>query len=112
MNRPPSRREFLALAGAAAMTVSARSLASPQPASAPPAGKRTLRKAIMFGMCAEDGNLRDKFQIIRDCGFDGVEMDSPSSIPVDDILAAQDATGLIVHGVVDSSHWKHHLNHP
>lgn len=75
-------------------------------------GKRTLRKAVMIGMVGDGSTVMEKFQILRDCGFEGVEMDCPSATPVDEVLAAQEKTGLKVHGLVDSVHWKWHLNSP
>lgn len=66
----------------------------------------------MIGMVGEGKTLHDKFQLLRDCGFEGAELDSPSPINPDEILAAQDKTGLKVHGLVDSVHWKFHLNSP
>jgi L-ribulose-5-phosphate 3-epimerase len=111
------RRDFLSVATAlAAGAILAPSLrAQPAEAKSPAAKpKRTLRKAVMFGMlqAADGASLTDKFKILRDAGFDGVEMDSPSSIPTDEILAATDKTGLKVHGLVDSVHWKYYLNSP
>lgn len=74
--------------------------------------KRTLRKAVMIGMVGEGDTLLDKFNILRDCGFEGAECDSPSSVPMDEVLEAQEKSGLIVHGLVDSQHWGKPLNHP
>src|SRR5204862_1227693 len=103
-------RPFLA---ATAATLAAPALA--QPDEKTPGGSpvpRTLRKAVMIGMVGEGATLLEKFQILRDCGFEGVELDSPSQTPADEVLAAMDQTGLKVHGLVDSVHWKHHLNDP
>lgn len=109
-----NRRHFLtSAASAAALASAARAGLDRSPQRSPsPAAPRTLRKAVMIGMVAEGASLKEKFQILRDCGFDGVEMDSPSSIPLDEVLAARDSTGLQVHGLVDSLHWKFHLNNP
>ncbi|GMV26036.1 MAG: hypothetical protein AMXMBFR58_20670 [Phycisphaerae bacterium] len=120
---PMTRRDFLAsTAASAAVPAALASLATGQPT--PPArssdtlpvknstGKRTLRKAVMIGMVGDGGTLIEKFQILRDCGFEGVEMDCPSPTPVADVIAAQEKTGLKVHGFVDSVHWKWHLNSP
>lgn len=74
--------------------------------------KRTLRKAAMIGMVGEGANLAEKFQVLRDCGFEGVEVDSPSSIPRDEWLGAAEKSGLVIHGVVNSAHWRKPLNHP
>lgn len=111
-----TRRSFLATS--AVLAAGAPSLASVQPATkdspspAPTGGKRTLKKAVMYGMVGDGSSVMEKFQILRDSGFDGVEMDSPSNIPGDEILAAQEKTGLKVHGLVDSVHWQYHLNNP
>lgn len=102
------RRTFLA---ASAATLASAALAQPAP-SAPPRPKRTLRKAVMIGMVQDGASVLEKFQILRDCGFDGAELDSPSDTPIDEILAAIDKTGLKVHGLVDSLHWRFHLNDP
>ena len=73
---------------------------------------RTLRKAFMLG-CGVDGKtLRDRFQLLRDSGFEGVEVDSPSDVRAEEVLEAAHETGLVVHGVVDSVHWRLPLSHP
>lgn len=106
------RRRFLLMAGALA-AVASGVRADPQPPASPASRpKRTLRKAVMYGMIGDGHGVLEKFQILRDCGFEGVEFDSPSSIPRDEVLKARDATGIAVHGVVDSVHWKFHLNNP
>ena len=59
-----------------------------------------------------DAPLRDKFQLVAELGFQGVELDSPSDIPADRILEAKEASGLAVSGVVDSVHWRSTLGDP
>lgn len=76
------------------------------------APKRTLRKAVMYGMIGEGETVVDRFKVLRDCGFEGVEMDSPSSISIGEMKEAMEKTGIKIHGLVDSAHWKHPLNHP
>ncbi len=66
----------------------------------------------MWYMVGEGKTVLEKFQILKDCGFDGVEMDSPSDIKPEEVLEAQAKTGIKVHGLVDSVHWKFHLNAP
>lgn len=71
----------------------------------------TIRKAVKFGMVQEDGlSILEKFELLKDLGFDGVEMDSPSDLDRDEVIAARDATGLPIHGVVDSVHWEKTLS--
>lgn len=74
--------------------------------------KRDLRKAVMYGMIGEGSTVAEKFAILKDCGFEGVEMESPGTIPIDEIKKAIESTGVRVHGMVDSAHWKLHLNAP
>jgi len=74
-----------------------------------PAARPKLRKACMLYMCADGKTLREKFEILKRAGFEGVELDSPTPISREEILAARDATGLAVCGVVDSVHWRQSL---
>jgi L-ribulose-5-phosphate 3-epimerase len=99
-----NRRQFLA-AGAGAFA------AGLVPQDSKPVPKRTLKKAAMIGMVRDGKTALDKFQLLRDCGFEGVEMDSPSNTPIESILAAQEKTGIKVHGMVDSVHWQLTLTH-
>jgi hexulose-6-phosphate isomerase len=109
-----SRREALltgALAAAALATnVAGQPAPTPTPVSSVP--KRTLRKAVMLGMVGEGATVLEKFQILKDCGFDGCEIDSPTPTPMSEFVKAQEETGIKAHGVVDSVHWKFHFNAP
>lgn len=112
-----TRRSFLSTTAATAALAAAPGLAlparRPQPEPAPATGaKRTLKKAVMYGMIGPGATVLEKFQILRDTGFQGVEMDSPSKIDPAEIISAQEATGIKVHGLVDSVHWRLHLNNP
>lgn len=123
-----NRRDFLAATaavGAAASLAPAATVPGtiglntmfqqPTPAPKPAAlsaPKRTLKKAVMYGMIGEGKTVLERFTILNDCGFQGVEMDSPSKIAPDEVLAAADKTGIRVHGLVDSVHWQFHLNCP
>ncbi len=73
----------------------------------------SIRKAVKFGMVQEPTlSIADKFRLLKDLGFDGVEMDSPSDLDRDEVIAARDAIGLPIHGVVDSVHWTKTLSDP
>ncbi len=79
---------------------------------APPTA-RSIRKAVKFGMVQEpDLSIAEKFQLLKNLGFDGVEMNSPSDLDRDEVIAARDAVGLPIHGVVDSVHWTKTLSDP
>lgn len=73
---------------------------------------KPFKKAVKIGMVAGDLSLVGKFKLLKELGYDGVELDSPSSLARDEVLAARDESGLPIHGVVDSAHWKDHLGHP
>lgn len=74
------------------------------------ASRATIKKAVKFGMIQEDLSILEKFKLLQSLGFDGVEMDSPSSLDRDEVLRARDETGLPIHGVVDSVHWQKTLS--
>lgn len=106
--RPLDRRDFLqaTAATAALLTVGSHGPAAAQPSEKP------IRKAVKIGMVRIDGSLVDKFKLLKKLGFDGVEMDAPSRTPRDEVLLARDESGLPIHGVVDSAHWRDTLSHP
>ncbi len=100
-----TRRTFLA-AGAAALA--ARAFA--QDPAAPK--KRALKKAVNLGMVKADGaSVEDRFKMVRDAGFDGIELNRPDAIPLDELIKARDASGLTIAGVICSTHWGKPLTH-
>ncbi len=111
----PSRRSFL---GGMAAAGAWAGFAAPAPAAAAASGhllspgERRCKKAVKLGMVQVEGSLTDRFALLKKLGFDGVELDSPGGPPVEEVLAARQATGLEVHGVVDSVHWQKPLSHP
>jgi L-ribulose-5-phosphate 3-epimerase len=102
------RRSLLRGAAAAAVLTGATgsTLAMPHPR------RRTYKKAVKIGMVNVEGTLLEKFQLLKDLGFDGVELDSPSGLDLDEVLAAKAETGLEIPGVVDSVHWAKPFSHP
>jgi L-ribulose-5-phosphate 3-epimerase len=104
MSRRLSRREFLEVAAAAYPALRAA-------AQAQPAGPR-IRKAVKFEMVAGEASVLEKFRLLRKLGFEGVDMPAPSDLRADEVVAARDATGLVIHGVVDSAHWGSPLSDP
>jgi len=101
------RRRFLQLSGGVALTAGLALPLSPTP-------RRKMKKAVKLGMVQDPGatTVADKFQLLRDLGFDGVELDSPSDLDPDEVLAAKEASGLAIPGVVDSVHWGKPFSHP
>lgn len=74
--------------------------------------KPKLKKAVKFGMIGQGKNIQEKFQLIKNLGFQGVEIDSPSGLNLEEANEAQKATGIKIHGVIDSIHWRDTLSHP
>lgn len=105
----PTRRDVLAAgAGLAAASVLSPALGRAGAARRSP----VLRKALKYGMIQPGSTVLEKFRIAKACGFEGVEMDSPGGPPADEVLAAKEATGIEVPGVVDSVHWRQTLGDP
>lgn len=100
------RRRFMQSAGAFAAAASAL------PATAAPVTEtaKTMKKAVKWGMIQVQGSVLDKFKLLKELGFDGVELDAPSSLDKNEVLQARDETGLPIHGVVDSVHWNDTLS--
>lgn len=95
------RREFLTTAA----SVIAASAIPPLLAQDPAPKKRKLKKAVNLGMCKDGKTIAEKFQLIRDAGFDGVELNRPDATPLDDVLKARDASKLEIAGVICTTHW-------
>ncbi len=117
MKSPTTRREFLCSSLAAttltatAMTTLA-TVAPARQASADETKAPRLKKAVKFGMIDIKGSIEDKLSLIKELGFEGVEMDSPSGVDKEEAVKARDKTGIVIHGVVDSIHWSTRLSDP
>ena len=105
-----ARRTFLAAASASAGVLY---LGASRMARAKEGKKeKRYKKSVKIGMVRVNGSLQDKFQALKDLGFDGIELNAPSELTVEEVKKAIDATGLPVHGVVDSVHWNQRLSDP
>jgi len=69
-------------------------------------------KSLKFGMIKEDLSVLDKFKLVKDLGFHGVELNWPNELNEKEILEARDKTGLHIPGTVNSVHWKKQLSNP
>lgn len=74
--------------------------------------KPALKKALKYGMIGGGGSVEDRFRRALACGFQGVELDSPMEIDRAEVVKARNATDMVIHGVVDSIHWKDTLSSP
>ncbi|MEM9831842.1 MAG: sugar phosphate isomerase/epimerase family protein [Bacteroidota bacterium] len=102
------RRDFIKISSA---TLASAPLASATfPVSSSP--QLNIKKCLKYSMVDAPGSVRDHFQMLKEVGFDGVEMDSPSDINIDEVLEAKAQTGLEIPGVINSAHWKMPLSDP
>jgi hexulose-6-phosphate isomerase len=102
------RREFLT--ASAAML---GALTQPRsPAGAAESRRPKLKKAVKFEMVKVKGTTRDRFELVKRLGFQGVEIDSPSGVNRRAAVEAQEATGVKIHGVIDNIHWQMPLSDP
>jgi L-ribulose-5-phosphate 3-epimerase len=103
---PLPRREFLRL-GAATLAAPAflhLGAARANAAETVTSLKGRLYRSLKIGMVTAPGSLTDKFKLLKEVGFDGVEMDSPG-LNVAETQAAIAESGLPVDGTVCSTHW-------
>lgn len=103
------RRSFIKIssAGSAAML-----LPAPQFYTRPSLPAMKIKKSLKFNMVEENLSVPDKFKLLKDLGFDGVELDAPNDLDQDIILKAKEQSGLEIPGVVNSMHWKAPLSDP
>lgn len=99
------RRSFLA-------TLAAASASVPLALQAEAAAPLPIKLSLKCGMATFGANLEEKFRILKEIGYDGIELDSPGVQDKAEALAASRATGLPIHGVVDSIHWNSRLSDP
>ena len=105
------RRGFLR-ASAVAMTAPAlgSSLISNARAAGPLKGRIYL--TLKYGMIGEKNlSMADKFKLVKDLGFDGVEVNAPGT-NIAEAVEASDQSGLAIDGTVCSTHWRVRLSDP
>ena len=74
--------------------------------------KHPIYKAVKWTMIKGDYSVADKFLMSKEAGFDGISLMAPGWLTVNEVLRAQDKTGLRVHNVNDANHWKVRLSDP
>jgi hexulose-6-phosphate isomerase len=71
-----------------------------------------LKKSLVYGMIDEDLSMEDKFKLVKDLGFNGVELNSPNDFNTDEILEAKEKTGIELPSVINNDHWSKPLSDP
>ena len=106
--KPIDRRTLLRTSGA---TLAAASVLGPCIAAAGDPPRNPWKKAFMLGGATKN-SLLAKMQLLKEAGFEGVELISPNDFELSDVLSARDKTGLTIHGVSGSRHWQDTLSDP
>ena len=116
---PSSRRNFLrgtlagAIGAAAAGSFNASALLAADGAAPASDGLPKLKKAVKFDMVNVPGaSVADRFALLKELGFEGCEINSPSDVDKEAAKAASEQTGIKIHGVIDSVHWQKRLSDP
>ncbi len=114
-----SRREFLqasaALAAGATWLGAASSVVgapTPEKKGQDYPGKGRIYKTVKWGMIGTGGTVLDKFLVMKELGYDGMELVSPWDGDAEEVRRASDKTGMTVHAVVDMKHWEVRLSSP
>lgn len=108
------RKSFIKSAGliaGAALTGSAIQAATPV-FSSHIGSPSKLKKGLGYDMIQEDLSLLDKFKLVKDLGFDGIEFNTPLDLNIKEISEACSTAGLAVPSVVNKDHWEKPLSDP
>lgn len=108
MNRKDFIKSAAVIAGAAAVTP----FASASVSQSKPKKKIALKKSLGLGMIKEELSLTDKFKLVKELGFDGVELNSPVDFNMSEILDAKLKSGIELPTVVNKDHWSSPLSDP
>ncbi len=92
-----NRRDFVKIGAAASVALVPGAVAG----GGPLAGR--IRKAVKFHMIGEDLGVLDKFKLLGDLGFDGVEVRESATLDRREVARAIEASGIPVHGIINSS---------
>lgn len=71
-----------------------------------------IKKGLGYYMIKEELSVLDKFKLVKDLGFDGIEFNSPLEIPIQELLNARDKTGIEIPSTVNKDHWGKPLSDP
>ncbi len=98
------RRTFLTTASGAIGSV----LAAPAPSKK----ESPIYLSLKDGMIGGKRSLEEKYQLIKDLGYDGVEFSVPGRSDIAQAIAASKKTKLPIHGGVNMRHWNIKMSSP
>ncbi len=106
------RRDFVKLVGAGLMAAGAARLSAAAEDAAAPAAAKKFKKACGFEMVKGEFPVLEKFKLLKEVGFEGIEVQSDGRPDREEFVKARDATGLVIHSVMNPKHWKLPLSSP
>lgn len=99
-----NRRTFMSAAASATALTGLASQASA-------ANRLPVQKGLVIGMLGRQGSYKYRFQMALDAGFECVEANTVEDPKVEaEIAKAAQDTGLRVHGIMNSAHWRYPLS--
>ena len=105
-----TRRTLLKTAAAVPLTAWTDALRRPGIAQSP-AGAAGPQKAVLVTMLPKELPWKERFALARAVGFTGIEMQTMTDRAVaDEVARASADTGLVVHSVMNSDHWRYPLS--
>lgn len=108
-----SRRTFLTSGvGAVAAATLAPPIARAEGGCESAGNTGRIYKAVKWGMISYGETVLEKFELCRELGYDGMELEAPSRHDAAPVREASLATDMPVHGTVDHKHWQVRLSSP
>ena len=98
------RRAFLTTASG----VISSALATPTPSKK----SSPIYLSLKDGMIGGKGSLEEKYQLMKDLGYDGVEFSVPGRSDIEQAIAASKKVKLPIHGGVNMRHWNIKMSSP
>ncbi len=96
MKTPLDRRHFIHSTG---LALAGTALPGLVPAARAAAPADRIRKAVGWNMIREDVSTQEKFRLLKDAGFDGVEVNTTSIKDPKEFIEASEKSGVPIHGL-------------
>lgn len=72
-----------------------------------------IKRAVLVSMLPKELSWQERFALARAVGFDGIEMQTVTDqTEAEAIAKASESTGLVIHSVMNSDHWRFPLSSP
>jgi L-ribulose-5-phosphate 3-epimerase len=109
MDNETSRRDFLKLSAAAAVT--ALGAVAPQVEPAAAAATLPIKRGVLISMLPKDLSYADRFRMARDVGFEVIQAQTVSDQKeAEEIKGASEQAGIPIDSVENIGHWKYPLS--